>query len=416
MTSALGAGQFTRYGKWNMILATNVLVLLAVAICMVNNSIVILFGRFVYGMAAGAFTVFVPKYTSELAPSEYRGPFGAVNQFMCTLGILACSLLGLAIPSKAGEVAALDENSFIVQQYWRVVWGLPAVFLLIQITLMLTVFKYETPVTYKQRADYDKMSELFSKIYIKEQIKMRMDEVQIQQESDHTDEDGNSSLKVSQPSTRDTFCDPNIRRAAWVGCALSIFQQLSGINAIIFYSSTIFASTGSTLAPNTQTALVMAVNCAAVVGSSFMLNFAGRKSLMFLWTAMCGVFLFVQGAATISGWGTIELVMTMAFVAAFEFAPGPIVWLYMGEILNDKGISVAVFLNWLFTLVIGLITPFLLKPSVLGGGTFIMFGVFNILSCIFIALFMKETKGLSDEQVKYLYRKDRDVIKEFEKQ
>lgn len=106
--------------------------------------------------------------------------------------------------------------------------------------------------------------------------------------------------------------------------------------------------------------------------------------------------------------------MTMAFVAAFEFAPGPIVWLYMGEILNDKGISVAVFLNWLFTLIIGLVTPTLLKPDVLGGGTFIMFGVFNCLSCVFIGLFMRETKGLSDEQVKYLYRKDRDVIREFE--
>jgi hypothetical protein len=105
--------------------------------------------------------------------------------------------------------------------------------------------------------------------------------------------------------------------------------------------------------------------------------------------------------------------MTMAFVAAFEFAPGPIVWLYMGEILNDKGISVAVFLNWTFTLIIGLVTPTLF--NLLGGGTFIMFGVFNIIACIFIALFMKETKGLTDEQVKYLYRKDRDVIGEFEK-
>lgn len=91
-----------------MILATNGLVLLSTAICMINNSAIILFGRFVYGMASGAFTVFIPKYTSEIAPSEYRGPFGAVNQFMCTLGILVCSLMGLAIPSKPGAVADLN--------------------------------------------------------------------------------------------------------------------------------------------------------------------------------------------------------------------------------------------------------------------------------------------------------------------
>lgn len=49
--------------------------------------------------------------------------------------------------------------------------------------------------------------------------------------------------------------------------------------------------------------------------------------------------------------------MTMLFVCAFEFAPGPIMWLYNGEILNDKAVSVAVFLNWTFVLIIGLITP-----------------------------------------------------------
>jgi len=88
--------------------------------------------------------------------------------------------------------------------------------------------------------------------------------------------------------------------------------------------------------------------------------------------------------------------MTMLFVCAFEFAPGPIVWLYMGEILNDKGISVAVFLNWTFTLIVGLFTPTIMK-SMGNGPTFIMFGCFNICAALFIFFFMKETKGLSDE-------------------
>lgn len=62
----------------------------------------------------------------------------------------------------------------------------------------------------------------------------------MQQESNHTNEDGDATLALKQPTYKDTFCDPNIRMAAWVGCALSIFQQLSGINAIMFYSSKIF--------------------------------------------------------------------------------------------------------------------------------------------------------------------------------
>lgn len=99
--------------------------------------------------------------------------------------------------------------------------------------------------------------------------------------------------------------------------------------------------------------------------------------------------------------------MTMLFVAAFEFGPGPILWLYNGEILEENGISVAVFLNWLFVLIIGLMTPFLMKDEVLGtGGTFILFGIFNIVGVVFLVFFMKETKGLSDIEVKRLYRAD----------
>lgn len=92
---------------------------------------------------------------------------------------------------------------------------------------------------------------------------------------------------------KETFCDPVIRKSAFVGCALAIFQQLSGINAIIFYSSQIFADTGSSLSANFQSALTMFVNMVAVIGASAMLNFAGRKTLMFIWTAACGVCLFI---------------------------------------------------------------------------------------------------------------------------
>jgi hypothetical protein len=106
--------------------------------------------------------------------------------------------------------------------------------------------------------------------------------------------------------------------------------------------------------------------------------------------------------------------MTMLFVCAFEFAPGPIVWLYMGEILNDKGISVAVFLNWLLTLIVGLLSNSIIDGIGIGP-TFIMFGCFNAVSAIFISIFMKETKGLSSEKASRLYRTDRDAIGEFEK-
>lgn len=200
----------------------------------------------------------------------------------------------------------------------------------------------------------------------------------------------------------------------WVGCAISMFQQLSGINAIMFYSSAIFASSNSSLSPNAQTALVQAVAIVSSTMSIGMLNFKGRKFLLTFWTSMCAVFMYLMALAVIKGWGNFELVMVMLFMACFQFAPGPIVWLYNGEILKDKGYSAAVTTNWLFTLVIALITPSMIGWS--AAGSFLFFGTCNALGVVSFLLFMKETMGLTDMQVKYLYRKDRDVIKEFEDQ
>jgi len=103
----------------------------------------------------------------------------------------------------------------------------------------------------------------------------------------------------------------------------------------MFYSTTIFGDSTTGLTPNDQAAIVNAINCIAVIPSTLMLNKAGRKTLMLVWTLMCGLFTLLVGISTASSWAKIKLVCTMLFVAAFEFGPGPIVWLYNGEICTD---------------------------------------------------------------------------------
>lgn len=241
-----------------------------------------------------------------------------------------------------------------------------------------------------------------------------MDEISVK-ETGHTNEDGNAELKIKEVTTSETFFNPVIRKAAWVGLALAVFQQLTGINAIMLYSSELFADSDSSLTANEQSTLVMAVNMIAACASGAFLNFAGRKTLMFIWTFACAIFLFATAFATAEGWSSVELVMCMLFVAAFEFGPGPIVWLYNGEILNDKAINVACFGNWTFVLIVALTTGWFFDNIGIAG-TFIMFGVCNLVAVVFIAIFMRETKGLSESQVKKLYRTDRDIIGEFEEQ
>ena len=106
--------------------------------------------------------------------------------------------------------------------------------------------------------------------------------------------------------------------------------------------------------------------------------------------------------------------MSMLFVCAFEFGPGPIVWIYLSEVCNDKSLTVATFCNWTAALCVGFFTPTLLN-AINTGPTYLLFGGFNIVGVLFMAVFMKETMGLSDAEMKNLYRNDRDVIGEFER-
>jgi MFS family permease len=159
----------------------------------------------------------------------------------------------------------------------------------------------------------------------------------------------------------------------------------------------------------------MLANCLAVPVAALMMVRFGRRTLMLFWTAVMTGILVMQTVATIESWGTVELAFTIAFVIAFEFGPGPIVWLYMSEIMNDKSVSIGVFTNWAFVLIVGAITPALFD-SVIGPYTFVVFAGCSVIATVFIFLFMKETKGLSEYEVARLYRTDLEEIEEFKRE
>jgi len=93
---------------------------------------------------------------------------------------------------------------------------------------------------------------------------------------------------------------------------------------------------------------------------------------------------------------TLELIMVVAYVCVFEFGPGPIVWLYISEICNDKATSIGTMTNWGFTLIVSLLAPYLLEDW-LKEYTWLLFAGFSAVGLVFHIFVMKETRGLSDE-------------------
>ena len=180
---AIGSGSLVKYGKLKCIYMTNILVCIASGIVLIENVIAICIGRFLYGLATGSFSVFVPLFINETAPFEIKGPVGVMTQFFVTFGIMISFLLGVPIPScpitsnYSGAVTQADFDSYtnwlnntLVQQYWRFMFGLPILVAVLQIILLVFFFNYETPKTLKLQGKDEKLTKLMNRIYTDEQI------------------------------------------------------------------------------------------------------------------------------------------------------------------------------------------------------------------------------------------------------
>lgn len=140
----------------------------------------------------------------------------------------------------------------------------------------------------------------------------------------------------------------------------------------MFYSTEIFQAAPGFNA-RLGTALVGLVNMVSTLLASFLLVFFGRKTL--LWTLSFAM------AADLVGLGicymyqvtTLEIVLVLLYVTLFEFSLGPIVWIYMAEVMTDKGVSIGTLINWILTIVMAIATPYLV--SGIGGWLFVIFGI-----------------------------------------
>lgn len=231
--AAFTAGMFVHFGKKRMVILTNFLIMISAGLCLIGNPYVTLVGRFFWGMSAGSMTCYCPRLIAEISPVEMRGPMGVFGQLSMTFGILCAALVMLAQPN-SDDFTPENRNSFIIAQYFRVLFGIPIVVALIQVVLLLTCFRWESPVTLKSNADWDNLCILMNKLYTRNAVNYRIDEIVVNNK-------GNSENKEGTVAREDTYVEtffgPNLCRASWLVCALQMFQQLSGINVIIFYAN-----------------------------------------------------------------------------------------------------------------------------------------------------------------------------------
>lgn len=208
---------------------------------------------------------------------------------------------------------------------------------------------------------------------------------------------------------------PKIALILLIGIGLSVFQQVTGVNAILYYGNAIFISmgAGADAAMINQIVVGLAMMVFTLV-AIFTVEKFGRKPLLLVGTAGMGVMIFVFGQLMyMEILSVANLAVLVLYIAFFSFSQGPIVWVYLSEIFPNKvrgfAMSIAVFAQWLANFVVSQTFPIMADEKVSlyqdynGAAPFWMYGFFCLLALFFIWKLVPETKGKSLEELEDIW-------------
>ncbi|XP_029672765.1 facilitated trehalose transporter Tret1-like isoform X2 [Formica exsecta] len=353
-----------------------------ILIWLAQNIPMVLIGRSLCGFGVGIASLAFPVYLGETIHAEVRGGLGLMPTVFGNGGILLCYTAGMYL---SWRNLALLGASF------------PIPFLILMFLIPETpryyISKGKTEMAQKSlqwlRHKNADITEEFSNI------------VQIHQEAL---ERSNAQSTVSLLMKKCHF------KPLLISLGLMFFQQMSGINAVIFYTVQIFQDAGSTIDENVSTIIIGLVNFIATFVAAVVIDRLGRKVLLYISAMSMILTLFVLGGyfyvkslgVNMEAAGWLPLVCLIIYVIGFSTGFGPIPWLMMGEILpaqiRGTAASIATGFNWTFTFIVT--KTFQDIIDLIGAhGAFWLFGAFVVAGLIFVILSVPETRGKTLEEI-----------------
>jgi len=394
--SAVGAffsGQLAdRFGRIKIMIAAAVLFTVSgVGSAFASGIPDFMFWRLLGGVAIGAASVIAPAYIAEVSPAHLRGRLGSLQQLAIVIGIFAALLSDYFIAVQAGSAEA-PFWAGISAWRWMFLTEVPPAIIYGIGALMIP----ESPRYLVSRGrDREAASILTRLVGGDVEAKVRA----IQQ----------TVMRERKPRMSDLISRGGLLPIVWVGIGLSVLQQFVGINVIFYYSSVLWRAIGFSEKDSLSiTVITSIVNIVTTLIAIAFVDKFGRKPLLILgsigMTITLGTLAVVFGHApldaagnpTLQGAaGTTALIAANLYVFCFGFSWGPIVWVLLGEMFNNKirgaALSVAAAAQWIANFVVSTTFP-PLKDIGLG----VAYGLYTIaaaISLFFVLLLIKETRG-----------------------
>lgn len=396
-----------RYGRRKALMITDVLILIGTGITIIPYTPGFAIGRVVTGFAVGIYTCVVPIYIRETAPVEVAGKVGGMVQLLNTSGIVVSYCLALTLPTG-------DYDSDPLNYLWMGLFGFQSIIALIQFFTFLIVFRRDTPQWLVEKGRYDEALVSLKDIYYDEEADIAFKSLKNTNKRSVVEVGRQSLIKGDEePSYGEIIkCQNGLSKMVRLGILISLFQQFSGTNAILSFSTTIFNSIGgSTFMSRIYTCVVGVVNMASALGIFPLVERTGRKKLILIGGVGMAVCLFLMGFFSDVGKGlghSPPIICILVFIVFYEGSIGPICWIYSGEILGSRAMSVCMFLNWLCTFIVVLTFSPLVTLITMSGAFFVYAGI-NLLGFFYFFFDMVETKGLDKGQIWTLLVKDQNL-------
>ncbi|XP_014893770.1 solute carrier family 2, facilitated glucose transporter member 2 [Poecilia latipinna] len=357
--------------------------------------IMVIMGRAIMGFYCGLTSGLVPMYIGEIAPKAYRGALGTLHQLAIVIGILLSQVIGLDF------VLGNDEM-------WHVLLGLsgaPAILQTILLPLCPESPRYLYILLGKEQEARKSLQRL------KGAYDASHDLEEMRREKEEAD-------KEPRVSILSLILSSVYRQQLFVALMMHLSQQLSGINAIFYYSTAIFTQAGVSQ-PVYATIGVGVINTVFTLVSVALVDRAGRRTLTLVGLGgmcCCAVAMTVglKFQNDYSWMSYVSMAAIFLFVSFFEVGPGPIPWFIVAELFSQgprpAAIALAGCCNWTSNFIIGMTFPYI--QALMDCYVFVLFAVLLLCFTIFIYFRVPETKGKTFEEIAAIFQKKKRIPKD----
>ncbi|XP_050046257.2 solute carrier family 2, facilitated glucose transporter member 8-like [Dermacentor andersoni] len=364
-----------------------------VLIATAGTVVVLCLGRVITGFFTGLVSLAVPVYVSEISRPQVRGTLGTGIQLSVTIGILGVFFFGKFLSWSSLAILCLT---------------LPAAM------AVLMIFMAESPRWLMQKGKREDALKALQFLYA----------AGTDYEGERNNIEMNLKLNSSESFHVRELQQPFIYKPILISLFLMFAQQMSGINAVMFYAVSIFQSAGTTIPPEDCMVIIGVVQVIATLGATMVMDKGGRRVLLLTSAALLALSLGVlggyhyvkatKGDEAVESIGWLPLVCLSLFIIGFSCGMGPIPWLMMGELLpaRVRGFATGICTSFNWTMAFVVTKTFndmleLLKPY----GTYWFFCVVMIISFFVVVLTLPETKGKTLEEIEAAFRSGNEPVK-----